>query len=157
MGDYRVAPTAAVKLQLHAAKYPESAVVGLLLGEEQGQGFVISDAAPLFHHEAPLAPLAEVGCAMADAWATPRGLQIVGLYAASADAGGSNAPSLSFFAEKLADKVAANCSRACVLAVDNAQLGNEAKSGLQVRGGRLWGEATMYWQSTDCEFGWYVM
>ncbi|KAG6580250.1 uncharacterized protein IUM83_19326 [Phytophthora cinnamomi] len=88
---YSVATQTYVKLALHAAKRPASAACGLLLGREQGQGFSVADAVPLFHHEAPLAPLLE----------------------------------------KLADKVEANCSRACVLVLDGQQLGNPSKTGLQ--------------------------
>jgi hypothetical protein len=131
MGEYRVSTAAYAKLLLHAGRHAESACVGLLLGEEAAAGvFSVVDAAPLFHHEAPLAPLAEAACAMADAWSQQRGLTVVGLYYAPADGGSAG---LGVFAEKLADKVADNCSRACVLLVDAPQLADESKPGVQVR------------------------
>ncbi|OWY92545.1 hypothetical protein PHMEG_00038409 [Phytophthora megakarya] len=129
--DYSVSTQTYVKLALHAAKRPETAVCGLLLGQEQGQGFSISDAVPLFHHEAPLAPLLEVACAMVDAYCQKsQKLQIVGFYYAGSGYSPSDSGNgLSHFAEKVADKVEANCSRACVLVLD--QLSHEAKTGLQ--------------------------
>lgn len=135
MSDYRIEATAYVKLLLHAAKYPTNTCSGLLIGEEQGQGFVVSDAVPLFHHDAPLAPLLEVACAMVDAWCQAQSQgkkKIVGYYHAG-EAESSNSTTLSHFAEKVADKVEANCSRACVLLVENQQLNSEAKSAVQVR------------------------
>lgn len=131
MADYRVAPEACVKLLLHAAKHPADAVSGLLVGEEQGQGFAVTDAVPLFHHESPLAPLVEVSCAMVDTWCQREKKKIVGYYYASPFAAES-LPSLSYTGERLADKVEANCSRACVLLVENQQLQSEAKPALQV-------------------------
>ncbi|KAF4046326.1 hypothetical protein GN244_ATG01255 [Phytophthora infestans] len=132
--DYSVSTQTYVKLVLHAAKRPANSVCGLLLGTEQGQGFSISDAVPLFHHEAPLAPLLEVACAMVDAHCQKsQKLQIVGFYYA----GNGYSPSdsingLSHFAEKVADKVEQNSSRACVLVLDGQQLNSEAKTGLQI-------------------------
>ncbi|KAH7470838.1 hypothetical protein PRIC1_003337 [Phytophthora ramorum] len=135
MGDnvYSVATQTYVKLALHAARRPASAVCGLLLGREQGQGFAISDAVPLFHHEAPLAPLLEVACAMVDAYCQKsQNMKIVGFYYAGNGYTSSDSSSgLSHFAEKVADKVEANCSRACVLVLDNQQLASDAKTGLQ--------------------------
>ncbi|KAG6610371.1 uncharacterized protein IUM83_19851 [Phytophthora cinnamomi] len=129
---YSVATQTYVKLALHAAKRPASAACGLLLGREQGQGFSVADAVPLFHHEAPLAPLLEVACAMADAHAQRHKLKVVGLYFAGSGYSPSDSGNgLSHFAEKLADKVEANCSRACVLVLDGQQLGNPSKTGLQ--------------------------
>lgn len=115
---YSVATQTYVKLALHAAKRPASAACGLLLGREQGQGFSISDAVPLFHHEAPLAPLLEVACAMVDAHAQCQKLKVVGFYFAGSGYSPSDSGNgLSHFAEKLADKVELNYSRACVLVV----------------------------------------
>lgn len=128
MAEYQVKTAALAKLLLHAAKRPEAPAVGLLLGDEQGAtgAVALADAAALFHHEAPLAPLSEAACAMADAWAAQRSLKVAGVYVAAGSA-------LGFFAEKLADKVAANFPRACVLLVDNQQLAYHGKPAVQVR------------------------
>ncbi|KAE9041174.1 hypothetical protein PR001_g6730 [Phytophthora rubi] len=129
---YSVATQTYVKLALHAAKRPASAACGLLLGREQGQGFSISDAVPLFHHEAPLAPLLEVACALADAHAQRQKLKVVGFYYAGSGYSPSDSGNgLSHLAEKIADKVELNCSRACVLVLDSQQLSNPSKTGLQ--------------------------
>ncbi|KAF4315353.1 hypothetical protein BBO99_00009397 [Phytophthora kernoviae] len=133
MGDYAVTTPAYVKMLLHAAKRPANSVCGLLLGQEQGQGFSITDVVPLFHHEAPLAPLLEVGCSMADVWSQQTSKKIVGFYyAGSGSTPAEGGSGISHFAEKVADKVEANCSRSCVLVVDNQQLNNETKIGLQL-------------------------
>lgn len=118
-GVYSVATQTYVKLTLHAAKRPASSVYGLLLGQEQGQGFSVSDAVPLFHHEAPLAPLLEVVCGMVDAYCQKsQKLKIVGFYYAGSGYSPSDSGNgLSHLAEKVADKVEQNCSRACVLMV----------------------------------------
>lgn len=116
---YSVQTQSYVKLMLHAAKRPASSVCGLLLGQKKGQGFNISDAVPLFHHEAPLAPLLEVACAMVEAFCqTDEKLTIVGFYyAESGHSSSDSGNGLSHFADKVADKVAQQCSQACVLLV----------------------------------------
>jgi hypothetical protein len=118
-GVYSVSTQAYVKLALHAAKRPANSVCGLLLGQDQGQGFVATDAVPLFHEEAPLAPLLEVACASADAYCQKtQKLKVVGFYyAGSGYSPSDSASGLSHGAEKVADKVEQNCSRACVLVV----------------------------------------
>ncbi|CAI5738428.1 unnamed protein product [Hyaloperonospora brassicae] len=123
-----------VKLMLHAAKRPANSACGLLLGQKQGHGFTVSDAMPLFHHEAPLAPLLEVACAMVEAFCqTDPNLAIVGFYyAENGHSSSDSGTGLSHFAEKVADKVAQQCAQACVLLVDRQQFGHETKTGLQV-------------------------
>ena len=108
-----------VKLMLHAAKRPENSACGLLLGQKQGHGVTVSDAMPLFHHEAPLAPLLEVACAMVEAFCqTDPNLTIVGFYyAENGHSSSDSGTGLSHFAEKVADKVAQQCAQACVLLV----------------------------------------
>ncbi|CAI5716039.1 hypothetical protein KXD40_006499 [Peronospora effusa] len=133
-GVYSVETPTYVKLMLHAAKWPANSVCGILLGQEKGQGFSILDAVPLFHHEAPLAPLLEVACAMVDASCQKsQKWKIIGFYYA----GNGYSPSdsntgISHFVEKVADKIDQNCARACVLVVDHDQLGTETETGLQI-------------------------
>jgi endonuclease III len=45
---------------LHAAKYPSSAVCGVLLGKNTTDGSVIKSAVPFFHHWTTLTPMLEV-------------------------------------------------------------------------------------------------
>ncbi|GLD95503.1 hypothetical protein PINS_up004180 [Pythium insidiosum] len=131
MTDYRLFPEAYVKLLLHVAKHPANTCGGLLIGEESGTVVEISDVVPLFHHDAPLAPLTEVACTMVDAWCQRTDKKIVGYYHANA-VGLEAQPALSFSGEKIADHIEALTPRACVLMVENAQLHGEAKSGLQL-------------------------
>lgn len=117
---YTVQTQSYVKLMLHAAKRPASSVCGLLLGQRQGKRVLVSDAAPLFHHEAPLAPMLEVACAMVDAYCRKRcsTIEIVGFYyATSGDSVSASTSGLSYFAEKVADKLEQICSQACVVLV----------------------------------------
>jgi hypothetical protein len=117
MTDYRVSSQAYIKLLLHASKYPFSNCHGLLIGEENGPSeFVVTDAIPLFHHQNPLAPIIEASCQIVDAWAQKKNKKIVGYYYAGVHDTGSN-PSLDFIGQKIADKIEANCSRACVILV----------------------------------------
>ncbi|KAI9917225.1 hypothetical protein PsorP6_012416 [Peronosclerospora sorghi] len=131
---YTTQPQAYVKLMLHAAKWPANSVYGLLLGQKEGNGFVIKDAVPLFHHESPLAPLFEVACAMVDAYCQKgQEVTIIGFYYGENGYTPSDAShGLSHFAEKVADRVEQNCTHACVLVVDKEQLSNEMRTGLHL-------------------------
>uniref|UniRef100_M4BIS6 MPN domain-containing protein n=1 Tax=Hyaloperonospora arabidopsidis (strain Emoy2) TaxID=559515 RepID=M4BIS6_HYAAE len=130
---YTVQTQSYVKLMLHAAKRPANSMCGLLLGQKKGQGVEIMDAMPLFHHEAPLAPLLEVACAMVEAFCqSDQKLTIVGFYyAENGHSSSESGTGLSHFAEKVADRVEHQFSHACVLLVDNNEFGNETKGGLQ--------------------------
>ncbi|CEG39993.1 Uncharacterized conserved protein encoded by sequence overlapping the COX4 gene [Plasmopara halstedii] len=132
--DYSVSTQSYVKLALHAAKHPSNAVCGLLIGVGNGNRVLITDAVPLFHHEAPLAPLFEVACAMVDAhYQIGQKMQIVGFYyAGSGHLPSESGNGLSHFAHKVAEKVEQNYSRACVLLLDNQQLNSEATTGIQL-------------------------
>lgn len=132
MTDYRLFSEAYVKMQLHAAKFQASSCSGVLIGEESGGGvFEIVDAVPLFHHESPLTPMTEIAFTFVDVWSQQQKRKIVGFYFANGIGLESN-PSLSYSAEKMADQVESNCSRACVLLIENAQLNSEAKTGVQL-------------------------
>lgn len=61
MADYSIAPLAYLKLVLHAAKFPSSTCVGLLVGTFSGSSCTITDAIPLAHHWIDLSPMAEAG------------------------------------------------------------------------------------------------
>lgn len=45
---------------LHAAKYPSSAVCGVLLGTNTTDGLQVKTAVPFFHHWTTLTPMLEV-------------------------------------------------------------------------------------------------
>jgi hypothetical protein len=75
MGNqYMLGRSAIIKLVLHAAKFPHTAVNGVLLGSVSGgsageQQVDIVDAVPLFHSHHSLAPALEV--ALAQVTSTP--------------------------------------------------------------------------------------
>ena len=64
MADITLSTTAYCKLLLHAAKYPERAINGVLLAEKakskDSKGLKVVDAIPLFHLTLGLAPMMEV-------------------------------------------------------------------------------------------------
>ena len=67
MPSYSLSPLAYLKLVLHAAAYPSSTVVGVLLGtvDDRSTGAVtVSDAVPLLHHWSELSPAMEAGLAL---------------------------------------------------------------------------------------------
>lgn len=61
---YNLSPLAYLKIILHAAKYPSSTCVGLLLGQVEGTNVHIVDAIPLLHHWSELSPMMEAGLIM---------------------------------------------------------------------------------------------
>ena len=64
MADITLSTTAYCKLLLHAAKYPQRAINGVLLAEKarskDSKGLKVVDAIPLFHLTLGLAPMMEV-------------------------------------------------------------------------------------------------
>ncbi|CAH7676852.1 hypothetical protein BY996DRAFT_4575480 [Phakopsora pachyrhizi] len=84
MGSYVIEPLASLKALLHAAKYPHSSVIGLLVGKvnKDEQRTTILDAIPLVHHWVHLSPILEAGVSQADIYARSKGLKILGTYVA---------------------------------------------------------------------------
>ena len=64
MADITLSTTAYCKLLLHAAKYPQRAINGVLLADKarskDSKGLKVVDAIPLFHLTLGLAPMMEV-------------------------------------------------------------------------------------------------
>jgi hypothetical protein len=58
MSNYSLNNQGYWKLLLHAARFPDKTVNGLLLGKGSGDGVSITDAIPLFHQHT-LAPMLE--------------------------------------------------------------------------------------------------
>lgn len=66
MAQYSVSPRAYALALLHAAKYPDAQVCGLLLGSLDKDGEVnVTTGLPLFHHWASLTPMLEVALTQA--------------------------------------------------------------------------------------------
>lgn len=62
-GDISLGCSALTKMLLHAARYPHSAVSGVVLAQGKGgetNNMVLVDAVPLFHLQLGLAPMLEV-------------------------------------------------------------------------------------------------
>lgn len=131
---YELRETAALKILLHAAKFPYAAVNGVLIGtvsqgsadspdSAQSQTAVtIVDAVPLFHTFLSLAPMLETALAQVASFVQQQGsgLHIVGLYHANANLADKD---FGPTARKIADRIAQKQPAACAIQVDNAKLG----------------------------------
>ncbi|KAI5637491.1 hypothetical protein NE865_09778 [Phthorimaea operculella] len=89
MGEVSFEVSAYAKIILHAAKYPHSAVNGILLADAssirdgaKNQSLDIVDCVPLFHHSHNLSPMAEVALTQIEAVAQADNRIIAGYYAA---------------------------------------------------------------------------
>ena len=60
MIEIEISTRAYAKLILHSAKYPSSAVNGVLIAKKVGSTLKFVDAVPLFHINLGLAPMLEV-------------------------------------------------------------------------------------------------
>ncbi len=60
---YEISEAVALTILLHASKYPSCTVNGVLLGKQQGEGFMITAVIPLFHRSHVLAPCVETALA----------------------------------------------------------------------------------------------
>ncbi|XP_053680725.1 ER membrane protein complex subunit 8/9 homolog [Anopheles nili] len=112
------------KIMLHAAKYPHLAVNGLLLAEN-GKPSVIVDAVPLFHQCLHVSPMAEVALIQVESKAVKKNQQIVGYYVGCEnfyDNHFDRAPGI-----RIADKIAEQCSDACVAVIDNRAVSIEMR------------------------------
>jgi ER membrane protein complex subunit 8/9 len=99
------------------AKYPHSAVNGLLIGtkaNEKSKTEVI-DAVPLFHQCLYVSPMSEIALVQVESRAASEGLQIVGYYAAAEnfyDNSIDKAPGI-----KIAEKIVEINGSSCVIMV----------------------------------------
>ncbi|ETN64480.1 hypothetical protein AND_003779 [Anopheles darlingi] len=143
MSEIMFEPRAYCKIMLHAAKYPHLAVNGLLLAET-GKPGVIVDAVPLFHQCLHVSPMAEVALVQVEAKASRANRQIVGYYVGSenfADNRFERAPGI-----RIADKIAENCSNACVAVIDNTAV----TLNMQYPALRMWQNRDNRWVKARC-------
>ncbi|BGP44868.1 hypothetical protein JCM10450v2_000683 [Rhodotorula kratochvilovae] len=122
MPSYTLSALAYLKLVLHAAAYPSSTVVGVLLGtvDDAGTGAcTVSDAVPLLHHWTALSPAMESGLALAEIHARKEGRVFLGLYVANSRLGDVSVP---HGVQRAADAVRRERSEAVVLVIDNEKL-----------------------------------
>lgn len=128
MVNYVIEGEAYVKIMLHAAKYPHCSVNGLLVGESDGQGFVVKDAFPLFHQHT-LAPMLELACMYIDQYCIEKKLNIVGYYHGNELLDDMKVHPIAL---SIADKIESTCSRACMLMINGADLLKEENIGLEL-------------------------
>lgn len=105
---------------LHCAKYPASAITGILIGQS---GIIVS-AIPLQHHWNQLSPMVEVGLSLIQA-SLPSTLSIVGVYYAPNDVISSTKAELNPLPLKIAQTISTKIGTDSIaLQINNAKLSN---------------------------------
>ncbi|XP_051919508.1 ER membrane protein complex subunit 8 [Hippocampus zosterae] len=115
------------KMLLHAAKYPHSAVNGLLVAEKAKarrkdslhDPVLCVDCVPLFHGTLALAPMLEVALTLIDTWCKENNYVIAGYYQANERTKDSR---LNQVAEKVAARISECFSEAAIVMVDSSRL-----------------------------------
>ncbi|KAI9251799.1 hypothetical protein BDA99DRAFT_444232 [Phascolomyces articulosus] len=124
-----VGPDAFALPLLHAAKYPDALVCGVLLGEVNNNGTIhVKTGLSLFHHWTSMTPMLEVALQQAESYATKKKLKIVGWYQANV---GLKDTTLHESVVRVADVIRRNSGQAVVFIVNNEKLGqlNDIKDG----------------------------
>eukprot|EP00048_Salpingoeca_helianthica_P002611 m.58822 g.58822 ORF g.58822 m.58822 type:complete len:192 (+) comp12206_c1_seq2:231-806(+) len=113
---------AAVRMVVHAARWPFNGVFGILLGKRQdGNTLLVEDAVPVFHVHKNLAPMLEIALLQTEKFAKDQGLEIVGCYAANENAD-DNKPDEA--TKKIASKIQETLGEATILMIENTRLGS---------------------------------
>lgn len=125
MTNFKIFSRAYSKMILHAAKYPHSAVNGVLLSSVKSSGNTVEifDVMPMFHQCLHVSPMAEIALAQSESFAASNELQIAGYYAACElyqDHSIDKAPGI-----KIADKIVEINQNAILILIDNSLLGGE--------------------------------
>jgi len=122
-GDITLSCPAIAKIILHAARYPQKAVSGIVLASQRREGtqgdIAIVDAVPLFHLQLGLAPMLEIALTQIEQRYREQGLVIAGYYQANEHMK-DNVP--DFVAMKVVEKIADNNTDACLIMVDNKRV-----------------------------------
>ncbi|ORY75053.1 hypothetical protein BCR35DRAFT_281011 [Leucosporidium creatinivorum] len=119
MTTYSISPLAYLKVILHAAKYPSSTCVGLLVGTLANNVVTVADAIPLLHHWTELSPMMEAGLQLAEAYTKTQGLVFVGLYVGNELLEDTSIPRAM---AKVADALRKEFPQTLVLVLDNQKL-----------------------------------
>ncbi|XP_057203514.1 ER membrane protein complex subunit 8 isoform X3 [Triplophysa rosa] len=112
------------KMLLHAAKYPQCAVNGLLVAEKHKRKDGARDAAlcvdcvPLFHGPLALAPMLEVALTLIDTWCKENKYVIAGYYQANERIKEARPNQV---AERVASRISENFSEATMIMLDNSR------------------------------------
>nr|CAG4644256.1 EOG090X0C9C [Lepidurus arcticus] len=109
------------KILLHAAKYPHSAVNGVLLTKKNDDKETLkySDAVPLFHSNISLSPMMEIALMQVEQYCKAHGLIIGGYYHANES---FQDASPDFIAQRVAEKIAEQFADTCLIMVDNKSI-----------------------------------
>ncbi|XP_064394506.1 ER membrane protein complex subunit 8-like isoform X2 [Halichondria panicea] len=112
--SYTISLKAYSKIILHCSKYPHKAINGVVIGSvsKETQSVQIQDAIPMFHLGIGLAPMLEVALTQVEIYCDTKGLSIVGYYHANERV---NDATISDTAVTIANKIAVNCDKACLL------------------------------------------
>ncbi|CAH1779826.1 unnamed protein product [Owenia fusiformis] len=128
MAEINVNAKAYCKLLLHVAKYPHTAVNGVLVAPRQREGdpktINIVDCFPFFHTPLSLAPMLEVALSQVDAYCKEQGLAMCGYYQAN-EHEDDNVP--NEVAKKIAEKIVDSYPGGCLLMVNNKRISSEQR------------------------------
>eukprot|EP00742_Colponemidia_sp_Colp-10_P005169 GILJ01005519.1.p2 GENE.GILJ01005519.1~~GILJ01005519.1.p2 ORF type:complete len:198 (-),score=28.77 GILJ01005519.1:118-711(-) len=113
------------KAVLHACRWPDKEVIGLLLGSIDKNQIVIRDAIPLFHSQT-LSMMLEAALLQVEKYCeSVESVRIVGCYFANSNLSDDR---VNVVATRLAERIASHYQNACVLAIDNKSIGDEEVS-----------------------------
>jgi len=126
--ELEVSTRAYCKMIMHSAKYPSSAINGVLLSKRdsvKAGARTIHDCIPLFHMGHGLAPMVEVALAQVDSQCEESGLVISGFYHAHDNLRDNH---VDVFSQKIADKVAENQPGTLLVTIDSKKLSANIES-----------------------------
>ncbi|XP_075067270.1 ER membrane protein complex subunit 9 [Mixophyes fleayi] len=107
------------KMILHAARYPQSTVSGVLLGRRTPDCITLCDCVPIGHLHLPLALSLEVALTQIDSWSVLQGLVIAGFYQVNS---GLRDTSISSAALRSASLIAEYQEDAVLILMNNERL-----------------------------------
>jgi len=118
------------KMIMHSAKYPSSAINGVLLSKRDSvkagaRTIHYTDCIPLFHMGNGLAPMVEVALAQVDSQCEESGLVISGFYHAHDNLRDNH---VDVFSQKIADKIAENQPGTLLVTIDSKKLSANIES-----------------------------
>jgi len=112
------------KMIMHSARFPSSAINGLLLSTKDSvkagtRSIQYTDCIPLFHMGTGLAPMVEVALAQVESQCEETGLVISGFYHAHDNLRDNH---VDVFSQKIADKIAENQPGSLLVTLDSKKL-----------------------------------
>merc|ERR1719347_42230 len=115
---------------MHSARFPSSAINGLLLSTKDsikpGTRIIhYTDCIPLFHMGTGLAPMVEVALAQVESQCEETGLLISGFYHAHDNLRDNH---VDVFSQKIADKIAENQPGTLLVTIDSKKLSSNIES-----------------------------